>query len=226
MGFSKLKAESERLKAFCRICLGAWFFCLGSMGFAHAQTFAEWFSQGKTQIKYLTQQIAALNALRVSGEQGYTMLKNEWGAIGNWKNGEFGLHQAYYASLGAVSPVVKANVSVSDLASQQQSMVTLFAGLPKLPGLSSGDLVYIAGVREKVIAAYDHDLAELQKVLQSNVLVMSDDERLKRVKTLILELQDQYEFTCSFSAEVRLLSVQRVREQNEVQTLNGVYGNN
>lgn len=226
MGLIKQKDKRLKLKALAFGWLGCFLLCASSFQPVSAQTFAEWFSQGKTQLKYLTQQIAALNALRVSGEQGYSMLKNEWGAIGNWKNGEFGLHQTYYASLSSVSPVVKSSVSVSDLQSRQQSMVALFGALRKLPGLYTDELVYIAAVREKVMAAYGNDLSELQKVMQSGVLVMSDDERLKRVKALTAELQDQYEFSCSFSAEVRMLSVQRIREQNEVQTLNGVYGNN
>jgi hypothetical protein len=138
MGFSKLKGKSLKRKALAFGWLGCFLLCAFSNQLASAQTFAEWFSQGKTQIKYLTQQIAALNALRVSGEQGYNMLKNEWGTIGNWKNGEYGLHQAYYASLASVSPVVKASVSVTDLQSQQQSMVTLFSGLPKAARSVSG----------------------------------------------------------------------------------------
>jgi len=207
-------------------CLGSLLLLPGSVSFAHAQTFAEWFSQGKTQIKYLTQQIAALNALRVSGEQGYAMLKNDWGAIGNWKNGEFGLHQGYYASLSSVSPVVKAQVDVTALQAQGQTMVALFAALPKLPGLGAGELVYIGSVRDKVMADYGNDLSELQKVLQAGVLSMSDDERIKRVKVLKAELQDAYEFACSFSASVRVLSVQRTGEIKELQSLKGIYENN
>src|SRR5579863_1538084 len=74
---------------------------------SRAQTFAEWFQQGKTQIQYLVLQIEALNAFEKSVKQGYSIAKNEWGAIGNFKDGELALHQNYYNSLSQVNPLVK-----------------------------------------------------------------------------------------------------------------------
>jgi len=225
MGLSELKAERLKRKALIFGWFGCFLLCAFSFLPSQAQTFAEWFSQGKTQIKYLTQQIAALNALRVSGEQGYALLNNEWSTIGNLKDGEFGLHQGYYASLSTVSPAVKAYADVPALQAQEEVMLSQFAIALKQPALGAGELVYIGRVREELMAGYGDDLSGLQQVLSSGTLVMSDDERIKRVKVLVADMADRYAFACSFSAEVRLLSVQRVHELNEVENLKSFYGN-
>src|SRR5882757_805563 len=105
MESNKVKKERLKAKSAFMVCLVSCLVLLAATD-SKAQTFAEWFSQGKTQIKYLTQQIAALNACETSIRQGYNMLKGEWTAIGYFKNGEFGLHQSYYTSLSNVNPQV------------------------------------------------------------------------------------------------------------------------
>lgn len=64
-------------------------------------------------------------------------MKSEWGAIGNFKNGEFGLHQGYYNSLAAINPQVKNIVNLSTIQAEQQSIVSQFNAIKNLNGLSS-----------------------------------------------------------------------------------------
>jgi hypothetical protein len=192
----------------------------------HAQTFAEWFSQGKTQIKYLTQQIAALNAFESSMKQGYRMMKNEWGAIGNFKNGEFGLHQGYYNSMLQVSPVVKSSTDIMSLQVEQQGIISRFNSITNLAGLAATEQAYIQSVRQNVITLCNKDLDDLQTVLTTGKLQMTDDERIKRINQLTAAIKDEYIFTCAFCTQVRLLAIQRTQDSNDAQTLGGYYGNN
>ena len=53
--------------------------CAFSFQAAKAQTFAEWFQQKKTQIKYLTEQIAALEQYGNYVKQGYRIAQGGWG---------------------------------------------------------------------------------------------------------------------------------------------------
>ncbi len=214
--------ELNKVKAFlCGIAL-----LLLSVTASHAQTFAEWFSQKKTQIKYLTEQIAALNACETSLKQGYNMMKSEWGAIGNFKNGEFGLHQDYYNSLSQVNPQVKNSTDLPTIQAEQQSIIGQFSALQHLPGLSTSEQTYIGLVQQNIINQCAKDLTDLQAVLTSGNLVMTDDERIKRINQLTSAIKDKYLFTCSFSSQVRLLAIQRNQDNQSIQTLNQLYGIN
>lgn len=191
---------------------------------AQAQNFAEWFEQGKTQMKYLAQQIAALNAFEISVRQGYTMLHSEWSAIGNWKNGEFNLHQSYYTSLNNVNPVVKNSTDLTSIQSQQQSIISQLNSIANINGLTPAEQSYVTAVAQNVISQCNRDLDELQKVLSTGQLQMSDDERIKRISQLTANLQDKYLFTCHFTAQVKLLALSQTQENDQIQTERGLYG--
>ncbi|MCU1464034.1 MAG: hypothetical protein JWO37_4109 [Acidimicrobiales bacterium] len=208
-------------KPFCCFLLFAF-----SFQFAKAQTFAEWFSQKKTQIKYLTQQIAALNACETSLKQGYNMLHSEWSAIGNFKNGEFGLHQDYYSSLRQVNPLVKSSTDLPTIQAEQQSIISQFNSVQHLSGLSASEQTYIRLVQQNVFNQCAKDLNDLQAVLSSGELVMTDDERIKRINQLTAAIKDKYLFTCSFCVQIRLLTIQRNQDHQSIQTLNQLYGIN
>src|SRR5258708_3878935 len=91
--------------------------CAFSFQFAQAQTFAEWFSQKKTQIKYLTQQIAALEQYESYIKQGYQISQNGLGNIGGYIKAEYGSHTAYYNSLKTVNPQIKSNSQADSIIS-------------------------------------------------------------------------------------------------------------
>jgi hypothetical protein len=200
--------------------------CALSFQLTKAQTFAEWFSQKKTQIKYLTQQIAALNACETSLRQGYNMLHSEWSAIGNFKNGEFDLHQDYYNSLSQVNPLIKNSTDLQTIQAEQQSIISQFNSVQNLSGLSAFEQVYIGRVQQNIIALCNKDLSDLQAVLSSSELIMTDDERIKRIDKLTTAIKDKYLFTCSFCVQVRLLAIQRNQDNQNIQTLNQLYGIN
>lgn len=214
----------ELIKPFKPFC--CFLLCAFSIQFAKAQTFAEWFSQKKTQIKYLTEQIAALNACETSLRQGYNMMKSEWGAIGNFKNGEFGLHQDYYNSLSQVNPLVKNSTDLQTIQSEQQSIISQFNSVQHLSGLSASEQTYIGLVQQNIINQCAKDLNDLQAVLTSGELVMTDDERIKRINQLTAAIKDKYLFTCSFCVQVRLLAIQHNQDNQNIQTLNQLYGIN
>ncbi|HZY35960.1 MAG TPA: hypothetical protein VFE53_04885 [Mucilaginibacter sp.] len=213
---------SNKLKVFL---LG---FLLSALSFqpSHAQSFADWFEQGKTLIKNLEQQVAALNACETGIRQGYTIFKTEWGSVTNFKNAEFGLHQGYYNSLSRVNPNIKNTTDITTIEAQQQSIINQFNTINSLSGLTSQEQVYIGTVQQQVIAECAKDLTDLQTALTPGQLVLSDDERIKRINKVSAAIKDKYVFTCSFANQVRLLTAQRNQDTQSIQTLNQLYGIN
>src|SRR5258706_10649819 len=87
--------------------------------YAYGQTYDEWFRQQKTQIKYLTEQIAALQVYAGYVEKGYKIAKDGLDAIHAIKQGDFSLHNKYFSSLKNVNHNVKAYAKIADIIALQ-----------------------------------------------------------------------------------------------------------
>ncbi|NVM65054.1 hypothetical protein FHW88_003358 [Mucilaginibacter sp. SG538B] len=206
-----------------RLFLICFVLCVCDLKSVKAQSWDEWFHQKKTQIKYLEQQIAALKAEEISLRQGYDMLKSEWNTIANFKGAEFNLHQDFYNSLSAVNPVIRNEVNLSAVQARLQSIVNQFNAVDHLAGLTETEQTYISRVRENLVEQCHLDLNDLQTVLTTGGLQMSDDERIKRINEISAAINDKYVFACSFTNRVRLLSAQRNRDKSNTQTLRRYY---
>src|SRR5437868_9760602 len=112
MELNKVDSRRRTLKGLLILCL----LLLGFVKRSEAQTFAEWFSQKKTQIKYLTLQIAALEQYSSYIKQGYAISRNGLGNIGGYLKGEYGSHSTYYSSLKTVNPEIKSNDKADSIA--------------------------------------------------------------------------------------------------------------
>ncbi|MEO7214944.1 hypothetical protein [Mucilaginibacter sp.] len=191
-----------------------------------AQTFAEWFNQKKTQIKYLTQQIVALNAYRGYVEQGYQISKNGLGTITNWTKGDFDLHSGYYNSLKTVNPALKDNAKTSAIAGYANAIPAQFDQVLALDGLNGDNRPYVATVRNAVLKECNRDIDELELVMTSGKAEMTDDERFKRIDQVYGRMKDKYAFTLSYCNGVKNLLLQKTQDEQNIQTLRRLYGIN
>jgi hypothetical protein len=221
MGLSKCKAKGGLRRSFILLLL----FNL-MVTVCHAQTFAEWFNQKKTQIKYLTQQIVALNAYRGYLEQGYQISKNGLGTITNWKKGEFDLHTGYYNSLKTVNPALKDNAKTNAIAQYANAIPGQFDQVVALDGLNGDSRKYVVTVRNAVLKECDRDVDELELVMTSGKTEMNDDERFKRLDQIYNRMKDKYAFTLSYCNGVKNILLQKTQDEQQIQTLRRLYGIN
>jgi len=229
MEYNKVKAERRKVKGFLSPFRGLGLLLLlltASATTSNAQSFADWFEQGKTLIKNLEQQITALNACATGIRQGYSIAKNEWGSIKDWKYSEYSLHQGYYNSLSQVNPNIKNSTDITTIEAQQQSMISQFNTVNSLAGLTTAEQTYVQQVQHQIITQCSADLTSLQTVLSPSQLSMTDDERIKRIRKTAAAIQVKYVFTCSFCNQVRLLALGRAQENDQIQTERGLYGIN
>lgn len=220
-----MSSEWSVLKGLRVFCLVSCFLVLGSAE-SKAQTFAEWFEQGKTLIKYLGTQIAYLNLYESGLKQGYNEVKGDLGMIGSFKNGELGFHSDYYASLTQVSPEVKASADFASIQPEVTVIGQQFSVVRALSGLSIEEQDYVNGVGAHVMTLCDQHLDELGRVLSSGALSMTDAERVKKVREIAAAVKEAYVFACSFCGQVRWLSAQRLRDGQEASGLNALYEGN
>ncbi|WP_419699059.1 hypothetical protein [Mucilaginibacter sp. NFX135] len=212
---------TKRYKPFCCLLL-----CVFSFQLTQAQTFAEWFSQKKTQLKYLRQQIAALSQYGNYVKQGYRIAQGGWGDIGNWVKSEFDLHSAYYCSLRTVNPVIKNDPKADGIVTCVQLIPQQFDHLDGLAALDGDTRGYVGSVKTAVLAETDKDLAELQMVMSDGKAQLTDDARIRRLDAIDERVRDKLTFSRSFCSAVRMLIVQRNNSLNDMNTLKGIYGLN
>lgn len=212
-------------KIFRASCLVSCFLVLGSAE-GRAQTFAEWFEQGKTLVKYLTTQIAYLKTYDDGLRAGYNESKNDLGLIHNFKEAELGLHTDYYGSLKQVSPAVRASTDFESIQPEVMVIRHQFSGVRALSGLSVEEQAYVNGVGGNVLTLCDQRIDELGEVLSSGDLSLTDAERVKKVREIVSSIKEAYVFACSFCGQLRLLAAQRLKDGQEASGLKDLYGGN
>jgi hypothetical protein len=192
---------------------------------ASAQTFAEWFSQKKTQKKYLLQQIAALQVYSGYLRTGYSIAKGGLGSIGGYIGNEYGMHSSYYTHLKTVNTAVKANPQVNNIVRWQKDIFRLITGIQKQTGLTATENGYINKICQALLSDCNVRLEDLQTVLSDNKVEMSDEERIRQIARLHEAMQDNYRFAASFQLQLQLYVRNRIQEQNDHHTLKNLYAN-
>ncbi len=195
------------------------------LGFAscQAQTAAEFLRQKKTQEKYLLKQLAYLQLYGSELRKGYELAKDGWNTISGFTSGEFKLHKAFFDALAVVSPLVKKDFRVLEIAKLQTSIRSSFGSLAVSPALTQATKNYIDEVRKKVIAECDNDLEELLDIVLSGELEMNDEERLARLKTVHEAIVDKADFTAGFVTEVTGHLINQKRYLNDIEKIRRLY---
>ena len=87
------------------------------------------------------------------------------------------------------------------------------------------ELEYCKNVFDNLLNECIKSIDELFMVITSGELEMKDDERIKRIDKLYIDMQDKYSFCSSFGDEMGILSMHRMSEQieiNQSKIINGI----
>ncbi len=198
-------------------------FTFTSIAPASAQTVSEWFSQKKTQKKYLLQQIAALQVYIGYAKKGYEIVGSGLQTVRDITEGEFGLHNAFISGLKKVNPTVRNDVRVVEIIEAQISIIKAFGTIKNYKSFSADQLSYISRIADGVISECYTDLEELLLVITSGKLEMKDDERLKRLDAIYERMIDKSSFTQSFCGDATIIIRQKEMEQRAIDNLRRFY---
>jgi hypothetical protein len=198
---------------------------LGTLN-VQAQTYAEFFRQKKTQKKYLLEQLVALKVYAGYLKKGYDIASTGLNMVRDFSKGEFSLHNSFISSLKAVSPVVKNNSKVADIIILQLEISKAFRNINFGNITSANTQAYVGEVKAKVMEECDNDIDELLLVITSGKVEMKDDERLKRLEKIYLNMLDKSAFVQSFCNQVNMMKEQRTREQQSINQLKQLYETN
>lgn len=193
------------------------------------QNSEEWLNQKKTQEKYLKQQIAALQVYIGYAKTGYKIVNIGLTTVQNIKKGDFNLHRDFISSFSNVNPKIKGYAKVADIIAYQLRIIKqtkeLLKGAREAGQFTTNELDYCSMVIDNLLNSSLDNIEELINIITSGELSMKDNERIKRIDALYADMQDKYSFVSSFSEEMGLLTVQRMRELHDVdisKKLNGL----
>jgi hypothetical protein len=185
-----------------------------------AQTWAEWFRQKVTQKKYLLQQIAALQVYSGYLSKGYSIAKNGLNTIKSIKNGDLLQHTHYFTSLVTVNPKIKRYAKVADIIALQVTIAKQSGNAIKSfrnnHHFTPKEINYLQDVYNKLLSDCAKNLDELLTLITDGNLQMKDDERIKAIDKIYLDMQDKQQFVRAFSNNTAGLSIQRRNEENDI----------
>lgn len=179
---------------------------------ASAQTWSEWFSQKKTQQKYLLEQLAALKLYAGYLKKGYEISKSGLSFIKDASKGEFSLHEGFFASLKKVSPEILGSSAVAQILEKQLSVRRVIRGINVQIESFPIHSDYLVRVKNNLQQSCLYDLEELLLVLSSGKLEMGDEERLARIDKINIAMEEKEAFAQRFLSGLISLQNSKSRE--------------
>ena len=174
------------------VILGGIFFYQALM----AQTWSEWFRQNHTQLAYLQEQIAALQALQVTQQSGYVVSENGLETIDTTAAADYDQHSAHFAYLRQASPNVLRDPRIAEIDTLCARTLLVADAIESLGPLRSGGGLDWKAISHTIAAAFDDSVYEitstLANVVTTDALQLSDAEREKTLYILQIEARGMF----------------------------------
>jgi hypothetical protein len=197
------------------------FFCLQS-GRSVAQI------QELQQLALNIEKLAQFRQILADLKKGYEIVTTGYNTIKNLSQGNFELHKVFLDGLMEVNPAIRNYKRVGDIISYQVLLVKEYKAAfqhCKASGLFKPDEIeYMGRVYGRLFDASLKNLDDLFTVITANKLRMSDQERLSAINKIFLDMEDKLTFLRHFNNSNAVLSLQRAKEQKEVDNMRQLEG--
>lgn len=209
------------MKRIRRYCLLVWVMCLCGLG-ASAQ------SHEAKQLMLNVEKLSQLKNILSDMKKGYTVVSKGYSKVKDIASGNFYLHEVFLDGLMLVSPEVKKYRRVADIISAQKNIVAEYkAALGAFRGadvFNVSELDHMGNVYSSLFDASLQNLEDLTMVITSSKLRMSDEERLRAIDRIFLDVSDKLEFLRDFNRDAVVLFRQKQKEKREIGQLKMYYG--
>lgn len=138
------------------------------------------------------------------------------------------LFSKYYKELYTVKEVITDYEQVKNITLEQEALVREYQSAWRLTQqdkhFSVAELEYISGVYTGILQASIHNLDQLMALVKSLKTQMSDGKRLELIGRASKTIDQNYNDLKQFNNENIMLSLQRAKDQNDVQETKNLYG--
>lgn len=183
------------------------------------------------EIAQLVLNIQKLNQLKSILEdlkKGYEIVFKGYTTVKNLAEGNFKLHDLFLAELLKVSPTVRNYYKVAEITDMQLRLVkeykAAFQRFRSGQRFTTDELDYIARVYAKLLGQSLRNLDELLMTVTDKKLRASDDERLKAIDQVHVQMEEKLAFLRDFNRNVSVLASQRAKAAHEAEVLLQIQG--
>lgn len=192
------------------------FFFLGSISIGLSQGSGNFFFQSETDIRYMSDQIAALKTYSDFATRGYEIAHNGLVIIGDIKKGELDLHNIFFRSLSTVNPNIRSYTKVGDIITCVEYIITAFKKTTGAKGLSGPEMNYLKMVYSNMADDCTKSLDALTNLITNNQYQLYDNERIEGIDAIYSDILERYAFTRAFLKEADLFSNKRTTVWNQI----------
>lgn len=193
----------------------------------NAQGIGSFFTQQADKVKIMLAQIAGYEITLKDLKSGYTQAKNGLNTIYNLKDGTYNLHAGYFNSLDRVSASVKNDPKVKAISELLANIIKTFdqaiAWQSSNGHLSADELNYMKSVYNSLLVECNKEMDELSIVTTDGAAQMKDEERIHSIDKLFVQMQANYNFSCSFTSQAYALANSRTQDQSGKQVFQKLY---
>ncbi len=158
---------------------------------------------------------------------GYKILYNGYTTIKNISEGNFNLHKDFLDGLLQVNPIVRKYKRIADIINYQLKIVkeykAAFNQFKQDKKFSPEEIDYLGKVYGNLFDQSLKSLDELNMIVTSGNLRMSDDERLQAIDRIYNEVVLQFSFLQEFNNSTAVLSVQREKDMQDIELSRKLY---
>lgn len=180
------------------------------------------------QLLLNVQKLAQFKQILKDLKKGYEIVYKGYSTIKDLSEGNFNLHKTFLDALLEVSPAVKKYKRVSDIINYQiiilKEYKSAYNRFKEDENFSLEEIEYLGRIYDNLFEQNLHNLDDLSTIITANKLRMTDDERLKAIDRIFEDMEEKLLFLRNFNKNTTVLALQRAKEQNDVATMQRIYG--
>lgn len=148
--------------------------------------------------------------------------------ITDWVQKQKDLYQAYFDELWKVKDVLSYYHRIKEITQQEVSLVkqyhSAWNGVRQDGHFTANELAYIGQVYTGILAESVKNLDQLALVINSFTTQMTDAKRLDIINKAADGMQQNYDDLVQFNSRNIRISLQRSRDENEINVIKHLYG--
>jgi hypothetical protein len=179
--------------------------------------------KAQSDIQAMLKQIALLAIHVRELENAIEIARDGLTTINEIKHGEFSLHNIFFSSLQSVNPAVAKYSRIAVIIADQISIISDFKSLLQRlksnKGITASELSYVESVYSNMAEECSKTISDLIAVTTSGSWEMTDDERIKRIDVIAVDMNDKYAFSRQFTFSANRLLSERTNEDQDLRLL-------
>ncbi|RAJ80119.1 hypothetical protein CLV59_105226 [Chitinophaga dinghuensis] len=180
------------------------------------------------QLALNIQKLSQLKKILQNMYNGYQIISKGYNTVKDLSQGNFNLHEVFLNGLYSINPAIKNYKRIPDIINYQARIVkeykTAFNAFRSSNVFSIDEVEYMAAVYGRLTKESLKNIEELTLIITASKLRMSDDERLKGIDRIYIEMEDAWLFLCNFNNQAKMLGLQRAKASNDVEMVKVLYG--